>query len=347
MRSLVGYAVLGTGLLAGWYYMHPQIGEPVADAYRAVRPASPVAKPSLGSEPINSGANARVASADAVIAPSETRTFSPTSPLFSQVGVPHASAPKAATEAAAPAAWPTVVDPVVPRPTPVAQAATADGEDARRELVRSIQRELKRVGCFATEPTGWWGPATSRAMADFVGKSNATLPVDKPDVVHLALLRSAAAGTCGSSCGAGQVAQNGVCVAKTITARGPSAGKPATAKATGEWPAASVTAAIETGSIQPAAPRKEPLPGAMAIGGPRVEETPGQAEDVSPSLTNPQQPAPGNLTAAPVAKRPLPMPRAGIGEARKQPRAEQPRPARQARYGTRTVLDIFQHPLGR
>jgi hypothetical protein len=50
-------------------------------------------------------------------------------------------------------------------------------DDARRELVRDLQRELKRVGCFEGEATGSWGPSTKRAMTAFTERVNATLVI--------------------------------------------------------------------------------------------------------------------------------------------------------------------------
>jgi hypothetical protein len=63
-------------------------------------------------------------------------------------------------------------------------------------LIRELQRELKRVGCYDGRTNGTWTAETRRAMKDFTGRANAMLPVEKPDPVLLALVKSHEAGMC-------------------------------------------------------------------------------------------------------------------------------------------------------
>lgn len=77
----------------------------------------------------------------------------------------------------------------------------------RHTLVRDIQRELKRVGCYGGEATGEWNMASKRAMQAFLERSNSTLPTGDPDLFQLTLVR----GYSGAACRPGD--------ASTITAR--------------------------------------------------------------------------------------------------------------------------------
>ena len=63
-------------------------------------------------------------------------------------------------------------------------------------LIRELQRELKRVGCYDGRTNGTWTAETRRAMKDFTGRANAMLPVEKPDPILLALVKSHEDGMC-------------------------------------------------------------------------------------------------------------------------------------------------------
>jgi hypothetical protein len=76
-----------------------------------------------------------------------------------------------------------------------------DSEPAR--LVRDLQRELKRVGCYAHDIDGLWTSATRKAMRDFADRVNAALPVVRPDPPQLVLLRSHAEVVCRETCRVG------------------------------------------------------------------------------------------------------------------------------------------------
>lgn len=353
MRKVFGFLLLGGGVVAGWQFMHPGVDLPKLGSLSAPSLEAVLAGRSAG----NGGATAVASGTDAKVSPGAAaisqpvstvasaepssasrapRTFSPSSPLFAQAGQdptakqPAAGAARDAGKVVVTAAATTPVTVTVEQPnivTTVVAAPTATrgavaGEEAQRALVRDIQKELKRVGCYTGEANGQWTQSTSRAMATYVGSSNASLPVDKPDVAFLAMLKVEKAETgCSPSCGKGQVsAGSGICVPRPILAsRG---------KVDGAAPAERTAAA-------------QPLPGAMAIGGPKVEA--GQDETgISPSVANPppsEQP-PAVKAPPPVARK---LPPAATAPAKKEPRV-----TRQAsREGTRAVRDIFEHPLGR
>ena len=60
----------------------------------------------------------------------------------------------------------------------------------RVELVRDLQRELSRVGCYNGSLDGQWNAATRQSMGDFLARVNARLPLNEPDSILLALVRS-------------------------------------------------------------------------------------------------------------------------------------------------------------
>jgi len=95
--------------------------------------------------------------------------------------------------------------------------AGTQGAEAR--LAESIQKELKRVGCYAGHVDGDWGPETRRAMRAFNDRVNATLPIEQPDYILLTLLQGHSAKACGAACPIGQdVASNGKCLPRSVIA---------------------------------------------------------------------------------------------------------------------------------
>jgi Putative peptidoglycan binding domain len=78
-----------------------------------------------------------------------------------------------------------------------AAPARPDDDQAKQNLARDIQRELKRVGCYDGDLSGDWNTATRRAMKQFIEKVNAALPSDAPD--HI--LRTMVQGHPGNACG--------------------------------------------------------------------------------------------------------------------------------------------------
>ena len=61
---------------------------------------------------------------------------------------------------------------------------------ADRTLIRDLQRELKRVGCYEGEIDGVWTRSTRDAMERFTELANAKLPTHEPDIILLSLVRS-------------------------------------------------------------------------------------------------------------------------------------------------------------
>ena len=74
----------------------------------------------------------------------------------------------------------------------------------RAGLASALQRELQRVGCYDREINGVWTTSSCMAMQTFLGRVNAALPFDEPDVILLSLVQAHKGTACGSSCPTGK-----------------------------------------------------------------------------------------------------------------------------------------------
>ena len=90
------------------------------------------------------------------------------------------------------------------------QAPSAESErvlalpNDRSFLVRTLQSELQRVGCYDREINGLWTTSSRMAMQTFLQRVNAALPIDEPDAVLLSLVQAHKGTVCGTSCPPGQ-----------------------------------------------------------------------------------------------------------------------------------------------
>jgi peptidoglycan hydrolase-like protein with peptidoglycan-binding domain len=160
----------------------------------------------------------------------------------------------------------------------VLQPTAGTAPTNRYELVRDIQKELKRLGCYYGRVDGSWGPGTKSAISSFNSRVNAALPDEAPDPVQLTLLQAHNGKTCGGGCPAGQVtAPNGRCVAQTA-GYGAQRAVPQSVAATETLPW-KATASTDTAQAAPqplfrpvptSVISNEPLPGRMAIGAPKA-----------------------------------------------------------------------------
>ncbi|MEW5963400.1 MAG: hypothetical protein AB1749_07530 [Pseudomonadota bacterium] len=216
MRSLSGFLLLTAGLTVGAFAYYPGEG-PHRDLAEITRIMTPGVEPSAAGI---TGAHATT-----------PRLFSPQSPLVAlddptrlarleRRPAPPERPKSSALEDAG--SWSTVVT-----TTPAASAphhrlsSTKPADDASRyELVRDLQRELKRVGCYHGEIDGDWGPGSKRAMSSFIERVNATLPTVDPDYILLMLVQGQMQPACGIGCPSGQVAgEERRCVPKAIVAQ--------------------------------------------------------------------------------------------------------------------------------
>jgi hypothetical protein len=209
------------------------------------------------------------------------RTFSPSSPVFREV------IPEDASAADVPASpkngtWTAVVASEQAVVTPLRSSRPGDPE-TRAGLASDLQTELKRVGCYGGEITGTWNLATRRAMSAFMDRANATLPINEPDYVLLALVQGHKEIACAAECPAGQVASGGRCVPRAVVAQASKKSKRleerrlAAARLAGDRQQVATTTpeqlpwlANDKRADVPVAARTE-LPGRMSIGGPGVE----------------------------------------------------------------------------
>ena len=106
---------------------------------------------------------------------------------------------------------------IPPRPYPPAQVTTPAAVAGSAQLVRQVQNELKRLGCYDHEINGEWTPATRSAMKDFLDRANAVLPSGVLGAAHLALLKGQSEPICGTNCPAGQsLAKDGRCLPSAL-----------------------------------------------------------------------------------------------------------------------------------
>jgi hypothetical protein len=73
------------------------------------------------------------------------------------------------------------------RPVPTATGSLGSQPAANLRLVRQLQHELTRIGCYDGDINGVWTLSTRRAMDALIERVNAKLPTARPEPVHLAL----------------------------------------------------------------------------------------------------------------------------------------------------------------
>ena len=163
---------------------------------------------------------------------------------------------------AAPPARVVVTDDAVRRPVGVYPGAVSHLEGAA--LTREMQRELRRVGCFHGPVTGAWTPSTRAAMKDFTRRMNASLPVDEPDQILLAMLRSHADNACAKDCVAGhERGSERRCIESAVADR---PGKLTSVTHVGASDGRSLPAPVPPPALSPE------LSGRMALAGPKNAE---------------------------------------------------------------------------
>ncbi|MDX2288580.1 MAG: peptidoglycan-binding domain-containing protein [Hyphomicrobiaceae bacterium] len=287
MRSVTGFVLLFTGLGVGAYAYYPETVERHVHLARVTRILSPV--------PTTSG-----------VAPVEaSRSFSPATSWFDTGAAPaevttvvNGRLPAGQPELLRPAsAWQTVVIPSRPKSAGVQPLTTTAPVDpsARTALVRELQRELRRAGCYHGEIDSDWGVATRRALADFLRRVNAALPTEVPDYFQLALLQSHPSDTCssGSQVAAGAAAPTS---AYPLPAPAPRVARRAPLDGDG-----SLRSADDVSPPAPVLAARPALPGRMAVGarpGPDYDGRLSPAPAGAPLSGGPQFAAPSEERAA-------------------------------------------------
>ena len=194
-----------------------------------------------------------------------------------------------------------------PRQPPPGTASPRDPAS----LARQLQSELRRVGCYDGELSGVWTPRTRMAMKAFTDRVNASLPVDKPDQILLALVQSH---------------QGVACVPPPVLAKAPAKPEPPeTDAAPKSVPVPAIVPPIAAIAPKILAPPPNTPPAAPQPPTARVD----------PTLAPPQAQQPPVSTAAPGERPPrsqrhgAPVPEVGVYERRPRRTA---RPYRQVRY---------------
>ena len=199
--------------------------------------------------------------------PGQVKTASAEQLPRSSATVPMTQAAVTAPTATTTTAWQTSVSAGSALPaTTAAVTSVAPGDgSARFELVRALQTELKRVGCYNGDADGNWGSGSKRAMVSFMDRVNATLPVEQPDYIQLTLLQGQNASVCGRDCPKGQVQiDDGRCMPSAILARVET--KKAVDGAGRDWTAQT--------TVQPAPPVTSRNGGAKAVENAATEQLP-------------------------------------------------------------------------
>ena len=82
----------------------------------------------------------------------------------------------------------------------------------RREIARSLQLELKRVGCFDGRVDGEFGPSTRAALRNFAKLATLSLPDNEPSLDALKAIREFDKRICPLICPAGERAEADRCI---------------------------------------------------------------------------------------------------------------------------------------
>lgn len=106
--------------------------------------------------------------------------------------------------------------------------------DPDRELVRSIQKELNRVGCRAGSEDGLWGLGSRRALGEFARLSKLELAALEPSSDVLERLRTQKARICPLACAQNQQLKGGRCIDIKREAKLP---EPSKTRSTDDMPA--------------------------------------------------------------------------------------------------------------
>jgi hypothetical protein len=157
----------------------------------------------------------------------------------------------------------------------------------RLALTRDLQRELKRVGCYDGKIDGDWGTGLRMAMKTFTERVNATLPVDEPDYILLALVQGQKDKACGKCPPDQGFAENGRCLPSALLAQSAKRALSKRELATTENTRAlaerikPATTTLTTTATTPApSTPAPPIEGRMAVGGPGADTpSPSNASD--------------------------------------------------------------------
>jgi hypothetical protein len=216
-------------------------------------------------------------------------TVAAVEPAPSRAAAPASTTPRPDVVAQPASASPVVVT-LPPRSEPaqiVQQPAVGRGTDPAG-LARELQRELRRVGCYAGDLDGVWAMASRRAMKAFIDRVNAALPVDTPDPILLSLIKAHHGDVCGKPCPAHErFAEDGRCLPTAVLAHLGKRSAPSAAAVRGNEasarPAPAISGWTATVSALSPAVAAVPPPGRMALAGPQAGPPPAAVAETAPA----------------------------------------------------------------
>lgn len=360
MRTFIAYSVLATGLLCLANTLNPAISDgaalpsfslledaralPNEDLFRgpedrltAFSPMTPLEVPQETAILLPAG--------EGLIEAFSTKLAGILAPADPSEDAQAASAPVLLADASASQAdipvWRTavLVEPSGQGPNGKQAAAHYFGGEARRTLVTEIQTELVRTGCYEGAADGTWSAETRAAMASFLKRVNAKLPMEEPDFVLLTLVRSQSSGTCALECPSGEVlTSERQCIPASILAQA-------------NKPRRTTVVASANASEQPS--RAPDFSGRMGIGGPRTVEQRVASLTVtsgSDRYAVASGESDGMRTRGTAETRAPRIEKASVSESPAQrPKERRSGPTRQAAHSGsyRAVRHLFENPLGR
>jgi hypothetical protein len=262
------------------------------------------------------------------------------------------AAPEAVVVTLPPRAAPAPQPATRPKPGPSQVGLSRAGSGPMSDpaaLARTLQRELKRVGCYDGEIGGVWNGASRAAMKAFTERVNAALPVDSPDPVLLALVQAHQGRACGGACPTGEaLSADGRCLPVAIL--GKAQGKPAPTQPEGEPKVEpSKAAPVPIPVPVPVPVTRKPLP-APPGEPPRVAAAPPQAtpapQPAAPRTELPDAPRPQSTRPSPRLRQLGPVPAVSIygRRVRRFVRRAPSKPAAVARSLLRSLARAAQPP---
>ena len=242
-----------------------------------------------------------------------------------------------------PAARPRARDAADPRARDAADAphdddtANAQGADGLADpdrfadqvsVVRAVQQQLKRAGCYSGRVNGVWSPSTRKAMAAFTTVVNARLPVNRADPVLLVLIESNPAALCspdcardgGEACGAPAAAQDAR--PQLATLKEGREDRAAERTVADDTPEVAPPALADEDPAQPESRAEAPPPSARETETRETENRETENREMAAVDPEPSASEPGLETAA------LPAAAAASAVSRKAARPDRPRVAR-------------------
>ena len=179
---------------------------------------------------------------------------------------------------------------MVRAPLPTAKAALPAAYD-RDSLVRELQRELRRVGCYDGALNGSWTVSTRTAIKAFTNRVNAILPTKEPDQILLALVKGHHGRACGTCPGGQSLINDGRGLPNSILAQVPrKAQSDKSLLAAGGPSPPVITHQSTAANVSP----QYPAEGSMSLGGPLDEQArpPGESPATVVQPTRPVMVAP-------------------------------------------------------